>query len=323
MANAERIHQINGEGMKKVIVTGATGFIGYNLVKFLKKENIEIIALVRKKSKSVEKLYDEKIRVVECEMMNYKELPSLILDRDIDCVFHTAWQGVSDSDAKNSEIQIKNLQYTLDLIESMKVMKIKTLVGCGSIHEQEAIIEMEENRVSANLGLMYKTAKTAAHWMGKAKCGSYGIRFFWPLINTYGEGEQSARLINSVIRKIYNGEKPSLSSGKQYYDFVHISDVARALYLIADRGVDGTNYVITSGYAKPLKSFLKKVGYIANELNGGTQIPLGFGEKTDNVISLPKKIFKNKKLKRDTGFEPKVSFEEGIRRTSMWIKNNQ
>lgn len=323
MANVKRVYQINGEGMKKAIVTGATGFIGYNLVKVLKEENIEIIALVRKNSKSVEKLCDEKIRVVECDMLDYKDLPSLIIDRDIDCVFHTAWQGVSDSDARNSDIQIKNVRYTLDLIESMQLIGIKTLVGCGSIHEQEAIVEMEENRVSGNLGLMYKTAKTAAHWMGKAKCGSNGIRFFWPLINTYGEGERSARLINTVIRKIYNGEKPSLSSGKQYYDFVHVSDVARALYLIGDRGVDGTNYVITSGNAKPLKLFLKEVGHIANEVNGGTQIPLGFGEKTDNVISLPKKIFKDKKLKIDTGFEPKVSFEEGIRRTAIWIKSNQ
>ena len=66
---------------------------------------------------------------------------------------------------------------------------------------------------------MYKATKTAAHWIGKAKCGTYGIRFFWPLINTYGEEERSARLVNTIIRKVLHGETPDLSAGNQYYDF--------------------------------------------------------------------------------------------------------
>lgn len=61
---------------------------------------------------------------------------------------------------------------------------------------------MAEDKVITNCGYMYKAAKTAAHWMGKAKAGTYGIRFFWPLINTYGEEEQSARLVNTIIRKV-------------------------------------------------------------------------------------------------------------------------
>ena len=73
--------------------------------------------------------------------------------------------------------------------------------------------------------------------MGKAKSGNVGIRFFWPLINTYGEGEKSTRLINTTIRKIVLGEEPALSNGNQYYDFVHVEDVAHALYLIAEKGV--------------------------------------------------------------------------------------
>ena len=70
---------------------------------------------------------------------------------------------------------------------------------------------MNEDKVISNLGYMYKATKTAAHWIGKAKCGTYGIRFFWPLINTYGEEERSARLVNTIIRKVLHGESPDLS----------------------------------------------------------------------------------------------------------------
>lgn len=180
---------------------------------------------------------------------------------------------------------------------------------------------MSEDKVVSNLGYMYKATKMAAHWMGKAKAGAYGIRFFWPLINTYGEEENSPRLINTMIRKIFKGETPELSAGEQYYDFVHVCDVAKALCLIAEKGVDGTNYVIGSGNAKPLKDYLTIVGQIANNMrNDAKEIPLKFGAITSNVVKLPKDTFDVEKIKRDTGFCPSISFEDGIVRTAKWIK---
>lgn len=305
--------------MKKAIVTGSTGFIGRFVVQELVKQNVQVYAMVRPDA-SHASILPEGVKSFVCSLSEIKKLPQLITDRDIDAVFHIAWQGVSDSDARCQEVQIQNLVSTLDLIDAMHEMGIGTIVGCGSLHEVEALVEMEQDKVVNNLGLYYKGAKTAAHWMGKAKAGNYGIRFFWPLINTYGEEERSARLVNTIIRKIFKGESPDLSAGEQFYDFVHVSDVAHALYLIADRGVDGTNYTIGSGDAKPLKEYLKIVGKIANEMNG-SDIPLGFGKITSNVISLPKETFDVAKLRKDTGFEISVQFEDGIRKTALWIRN--
>ena len=305
--------------MDKAFVTGATGFIGKFLVRELVKHQVKVIAVVRKNSKNLFELDRLPVRIVECDIADYYALPQLITDRDIDSVFHIAWQGVSDADAGDQEIQLQNLQSTLDLIDAVHHMGIHTFIGCGSMHEAEGLVEMAEDKVISNLGYMYKSAKTSAHWMGKAKAGAYGIRFFWPLINTYGEEERSARLINTIIRKILHGESPALSAGTQYYDFVHVNDVARALYLIAEKGVDGTNYTIGSGDAKPLREFLEVVGKVANGLHNGETIPLGFGKITSNVISLPKDTFNIEKLKRDTGFEPLISFEDGVERTARWI----
>lgn len=306
--------------MKKAIVTGATGFIGKFLVRELLMQGVKVFAIVRPNSKNINNL-PAGVSVAECSLSDISTLPDLIPDRDIDAVFHIAWQGVSDADARNQAVQIQNIVSTLDLLDAMYEMRIKTFVGCGSIHEAEALVEMVEDKIVNNLGFFYKSAKTSAHWMGKAKAGNYGIRFFWPLINTYGEGEQSARLVNTIIRKIYNNESPDLSAGNQYYDFVHVSDVAQALYLIAEKGVDGTNYTIGSGAAKQLKEYLKIVGKIANEING-SDIPLGFGKITSNVIRVPIETFDVEKLQRDTGFVPNISFEEGIRRTALWIRDN-
>lgn len=309
--------------MKKAIVTGATGFIGKFLVRELVNQNVEVIAVVRRGTKNLNTINVLPVKIVECNIADYHMLPDMIADRDIDVVFHIAWQGVSDLDARNEAIQMQNLQSTLDLIDAMHIMKIGCFIGCGSMHEAESLVEMNEDKVILNLGYMYKATKTAAHWIGKAKCGTYGIRFFWPLINTYGEEEKSARLVNTIIRKVLNGESPDLSAGNQYYDFVHVSDVARALILIAEKGVDGTNYTIGSGDAKPLKEFLKIVGQVANDLHGGEPVELGFGKITSNVISLPITTFDVTKLYKDTGFKPLIPFREGIERTARWIKADE
>mgnify|MGYP000008104425 CR=1 FL=1 len=309
--------------MKKAIVTGATGFIGKFLVRELVKQNVEVIAVVRRGTKNLNTINALPVKIVECNIADYHMLPDMIADRDIDVVFHIAWQGVSDLDARNEAIQMQNLQSTLDLIDALHIMKIGCFIGCGSMHEAESLVEMNEDKVISNLGYMYKATKTAAHWIGKAKCGTYGIRFFWPLINTYGEEERSARLVNTIIRKVFHGETPDLSAGNQYYDFVHVSDVARALILIAEKGVDGTNYTIGSGDAKPLKEFLKIVGQVANDLHGGEPVELGFGKITSNVISLPITIFDVTKLYKDTGFKPLIPFREGIERTARWIKEDE
>lgn len=308
--------------MKKALVTGATGFIGSFLVRELVRQQVEVIAVVREKASNLKRLEHLPIRIVECDMHNYSILHEQIMEKDIDAVFHTAWQGISDRDAKNQEIQLQNLKHTLTLIDEADKMNIGTFIGCGSIHEYESIVEMSEDKTVSNMGYMYKAAKLSAHWMGKAKCGFYGIRFFWPFINTYGEEERSERLINMVIRSIYHCQSPDLSQGMQYYDFVHVRDVARALILIAEKGVDGTNYTIGSGEAKRLKEFLSEVGEIANRLNGNTNIALGFGKVESNVISLPKDVFDITKLQTDTGYFPQISFTEGIESTALWIKEN-
>lgn len=96
--------------MKKAIVTGATGFIGKFLVRELVKQNVEVIAVVRRGTKNLNTINALPVKIVECNIADYHMLPDMIADRDIDVVFHIAWQGVSDLDARNEAIQMQNLQ---------------------------------------------------------------------------------------------------------------------------------------------------------------------------------------------------------------------
>lgn len=298
--------------MKKAIVTGGMGFIGSWLVRELHKQGVSVIVV----DKSVGAAIDtEDTRYISCSLSEIQRLPEQISDRDIDIVFHLAWQGVADADAGNYAVQLANIEAATKLVDVAAQMQIPAFLGAGSLHEIEGRIEMSNEQPICNPRFAYKAAKYAAHCFAKAKAGERGIRFLWPLItNTYGWGDHSNRLINYFIRTLQAGQSPNLSAGEQVYDFVYISDLAHALYLIGENGIDGRDYMIGSGTLKPLRHWLEEAGRVINPT-----IPLGFGRLVSNVISVPKEAFCYASLFKDTGFVPQVSFVDGIRQTADWL----
>lgn len=302
--------------MKKVIVTGATGFIGSHVVKELVAHGVEVIAVVRKKATNVKQLNNQAVTVVRCDMNEYECLPELIQEKNIDILYHFSWQGVYGSDLRNEQIQLENVQATLKLIDVCAKMNIPRFIGAGSIHEIEGLIECSSNKWTNNLNLMYKTAKLTAHHMARAEAGNLGIEFLWPIItNTYGEGEKSSRLIVSVIKQLLNNQMPKLTKAEQLYDFVYITDLANAFYQLGDKGIDQENYIIGSGNPKPLKEYLKQCRDIVNK-----DIELGFGLHDGTPIYVPDQYFDITTLRRDIDFSLRVSFELGIRKTMEYIK---
>lgn len=308
--------------MKKVLITGATGFIGNKLVDKLLNEGYSVITVVRENSERIDILKNRNVEIVYCNLDKIKNLPSLLEGKEVDTIYHFAWQGVSNEELKNEYVQLNNVKATLDLINIAPLIGCNRFIGAGSIHELEAQSEMNEDKIVTNLGMAYKTAKLTAHYMGKALAGSKGLEFFWPIIsNTYGVGEKSGRLINTIIRNIFNNQTTSLSAGNQNYDFVYIDDLINAFYLIGAQGINGHNYFIGSGNAKPLKKYLQIVGEIANRKNN-SDISLSFGDIKSNVVDLPIDMFNIDNLVKDTGWRPTISFAKGIQLTVDWIWNN-
>lgn len=298
--------------MKKAIVTGGMGFIGGWLVRELHKQGVYVIIVDKYLNNAVD---NDNTRHICCALSEMNRLPELVPDRDIDIVFHLAWQGVADADAGNYSVQLANAQAAVDLVGVAKQMQIPSFLGAGSLHEIECKIEMEAQKPICNPRFAYKAAKYAAHCLAKAKAGENGIRFLWPIItNTFGSRDRSNRLINYFIRSVQNGVSPALSAGEQIYDFIYISDLVHALYLIGEKGVNGRDYMIGSGTLRPLKQWLMEAGRTIDP-----KVPLGFGEIKSNVVSVPAEEFRYKSLFNDTGFLPEIPFAEGVRLTAQWL----
>ena len=306
--------------MKKAIIVGGAGFVGSALTKELLSRGCEVTVVVRPgfDPEQNTRLKGLDVKLVQCNIAGISKLPDILAAEKYDCWYQFAWEGLFNEPLLDYNIQISNIQYTMDAIVAAKKLGCKKIIGAGSMTQYELrTIEGQTNAHDKHR--VYKTAKLACEYMGRSVASQQGIQFFWPLItNIYGEGEKSPRLINTMIRNLLAGKRQSLSEGSQIYDFIHISDAAKAFADIGEKGIEGKTYIIGSGNAKPLKEYLIELRDIVNP-----KAELGFGEMTFNGIYLPKEDYDISPLQKDTGFTPCYTFAEGIKRTKDWIEKTE
>ncbi len=305
--------------MKKVLVTGATGFIGSHVVRLLAEKGMEVLAIVRDVSKAEESFSDlPSVRYIACEMEQYQHLPELISDRDIDTAYHFAWNGTSGESRKDYEKQLKNVEHLCDLMKSLKEMDCERLVGAGSIMEFEVIEATRLQGIPSSAANIYGSAKCVSHQMAKALASELQIDLVWGIItNAYGSGEVSARFINTTLRKILKNETLHFTAGTQNYDFIYISDLARAFVAIGEKGKSGYEYTLGSGSARKLKEYILEMQRVL-----APESDFAFGSAPFSGISLPLERFDTKELAEDTGFCSEVSFSEGLQRTMDWVSSH-
>lgn len=302
--------------MRKVIVSGANGFVGTVLCEELSKQSIEVIAIVKNRNSNIERLKDiQDVRIVYSDLSNFKNLDHMIVDKDIDVFYHLAWNGTAGTLRSDSDVQLNNVRYTCDAVRACHRMKCKKFVFAASIMEFE-IEALMRTELTPGSNTIYSTAKITADYMARTISGTLDIEYIRALIsNIYGPGETSPRLINTTIRKLIKGEHCAFSSGNQTYDFIYITDAARAFVAIGEKGRANKTYYIGSQDPRPLKEFLYE---LRDQVN--STIKIGLGEIPFSGVSLTYTEFALDAVERDTGFKPTVTFKEGIRNTIDWIK---
>lgn len=296
----------------RAIVTGASGFVGTSVVKELIRNNIEVLAV----DINPPKIKNSILSFQKLSVENIDELKKLNITGKYDLFYHFAWLGSSGPDRMNEEIQLTNALWTSNSLKVADELGCKKFIVAGTIMEFETFEAIYAQSNEPSLPYIYGAGKSIAHMICKPIANSLNIDLVWTYItNAYGIGEFSPRLINSTIRKIHNNEKLEFSAGTQNYDFIYIDDVARAFHLIGVNGKPNKGYLIGSSEAQPLKNFLVR---LINVLNKNAEV--SFGAKPFTGVDLGLEKFDTKITENDTGFKATISFEEGITKTSDWLK---
>jgi nucleoside-diphosphate-sugar epimerase len=305
--------------MYKVIVTGATGFIGKALTLRLLEEGKTVYAIVRDKRK-IEELqgYSNLIPIV-VNLKDYSQLPQLIKDDDeIDIFYHFAWQGVAGESFKDYELQLSNAKFACDALMAAIKIKCKKFVFAGTINEYEIrkYLNMDYN-IKPRYTCIYATSKLASEMICKTLSYNYGIEYNAGLIAMgYGEGKKQNVLPNVIIKNFINGEIPKLIEGNNLYDLIYIDDIVNAFILIGEKGVNQKSYYI--GH-RNLKTFKEIVTDVKNVVN--PNLELVFGEYKD-TLDMDYSLVDLDALYNDTGFECKSDFNESVLLTADWVKAN-
>jgi len=302
--------------MKKVVISGADGFVGSYTTEYFLSQGIEVIALGRNSDPKRLKR-NHKLKYLQCDVRKLEPLKNILLDEKCDTFIHFAWAGSAGVERIDYGLQMNNALNTVEVLKFAKEIGCKRFVGAGSIMEYEVEAATHTQGNKPGMGYIYGMAKHVAHCMCKAVAAQIGIELVWPMItNAYGVGELSPRFVNTTLRKIINGEELQFTAATQNYDFVYITDVARAFYLIAKNGKPFCEYMIGSSNARPLKEFIMEMHHAL-----APEAALNFGDIPFTGTNLPIDTYDTTVTELDCLFKAEVSFADGTRMTFDWLKS--
>lgn len=290
--------------------------IGTALINECIKKGIEVYAVLRASSGKKMRLPEsEKLHMVDCSLEELETLPQKIMEK-CDTFYHIAWGNTGENRNSSTELQSRNIAYTLAAVKAAYALGCRRFIGAGS---QAEYGPMDVDKISpdspVNPTTPYGAAKLASGQLARMLCKELGMECIWPRIfSVYGIYEKETTMVASGLRKMLAGEKTSFTPALQRWDYLFSADAGRAYYLIGEKGKDGAVYCVGSGKAAPLKDYIE----IMAELTGAEETGIGARPyPAGAVMNLCADI---SSLTADTGFVPEYTFREGIRETITWLK---
>lgn len=290
--------------------------IGTALINECIKKGIEVYAVLRASSGKKMRLPEsEKLHMVDCSLEELETLPQKIMEK-CDTFYHIAWGNTGENRNSSTELQSRNIAYTLAAVKAAYALGCRRFIGAGS---QAEYGPMDVDKISpdspVNPTTPYGAAKLASGQLARMLCKELGMECIWPRIfSVYGIYEKETTMVASGLRKMLAGEKTSFTPALQRWDYLFSADAGRAYYLIGEKGKDGAVYCVGSGKAAPLKHYIE----IMAELTGAEETGIGVRPyPAGAVMNLCADI---SSLTADTGFVPEYTFREGIRETITWLK---
>lgn len=301
----------------KVVITGPTGAIGIALIKECIQNQIQVLAICHKGSMRIERLPKSPLlQVLQLDLQDYQTYEPTGSQRDFDVFYHFAWHGTIGDVRNDMSVQHANIGYALDAVRLARKFGCHRFVGAGSQAEYGRV----EGKLNASTPTFpengYGIAKLCAGQMTRILCEQLDIKHIWMrILSVYGPYDGEMTMITSTIRKLLAKEIPQFTKGEQQWDYLYSADAARAMRLLGEKGKSGKIYCIGSGEARPLAEYIMMM---RDAVDTEAELALGavpYSEK--QVMYLCADI---EELKQDTGFVPETSFEEGIKQTVEWLK---
>lgn len=299
--------------MKKVVITGATGFIGKALTKELLNNGVDVTAIAFDPEK-LDDIACDKLKTVNASFDDYRTLGEKMGEDEYDCMFHLAWGGYGKA-TNDYTVQITNAIATCDAVTLAKQIGCKRFVFSTSFSEYMIPVDSERSHNENGVCNVYGATKESARILAQAVAKQIGIDMLSVAFsNTFGPGDYSKRTPNLFITKFQNHQPVDLTEGVDLYEWTYIDDTVDGLIAAASKGKPGEVYYIGSNNVRPLIDIvtdIRDVIYPEGEINIG---------KYHEVFKCDYSSIDTFKLYRDTGFQSKCDFKESVLKLADWLK---
>jgi len=298
--------------LKRVFLTGATGFIGQQCVASLIENGFEVHAV---SSKVVPELFNA-AQWHQADLFDSSQVQALMQTVQPTHLLHLAWYAVPGKFWASLE-NLRWVQASLCLLAEFARQGGTRVVMAGTCAEYDWHSGTCSEETTPLLPTtLYATCKHSLQMMLSASAAQMGLSAAWGRVFfLYGPHEYPERLVASVIRSLLKEEPARCSHGEQVRDFLHVTDVAGAFVALLDSDVSGP-INIASGQPVMLKEVIYQIAEIIGrpDLVQLGAIPASLGDPPFLLASV-------NRLREEVGWQPQISLVAGLRDTIDWWRS--
>ena len=311
------------EDTSRVLITGATGFIGSHLTRKLIREGFEV-GIIKRGSSNMWRIKDllDKVVIYDADLRDTHEVSKALSLFRPEVIFHLAAYYAVEHEPQEVPFMLDtNVLGTVNLLDASKASTVKLFVNTSSGFVYSASknkLREDEPLVPLNL---YALTKIQAEQACSFYTEKYGLRTIsFRIFPPYGPADHERRLIPYVIRSLLGGEKVKLTTGKQRWDFVYVEDIVDAyVKLLAVTDLPEKHEIFNIGTGNAVS--VRDVGSRLKELIGSDFEPEwgAIPHRKNEVWFLCADI---NKAQTFLGWQPEVHIlEKGLELTVEWYEN--